>query len=46
MPKIPTSILYLIPPSLVIFGYGGMVCMNPNGSLARINKSFNNFDRY
>lgn len=45
MNKIISSISLIIPPCLVIFGYGGMVCYDKNGSLHRINKSFDNIPR-
>jgi len=32
--------LYLIPPSLALFGYGGIVCFSKTGALNRIRKSF------
>jgi hypothetical protein len=38
-------ILWLVPPALVIFGYGGMVVMGDTGSLHRIMASFGNIPR-
>eukprot|EP00283_Hemiselmis_rufescens_P005478 CAMPEP_0173430904 /NCGR_PEP_ID=MMETSP1357-20121228/9204_1 /TAXON_ID=77926 /ORGANISM="Hemiselmis rufescens, Strain PCC563" /LENGTH=66 /DNA_ID=CAMNT_0014395317 /DNA_START=127 /DNA_END=327 /DNA_ORIENTATION=- len=35
-----SGILYLIPPALVIGGYGGTVCMSETGSLSRIHTTF------
>lgn len=39
-------IFLAIPPCLVIFGYGKMVCVNDNGSLQRIKKSYEFSTKY
>lgn len=33
-------ILFFIPPTLAIFGYGGVVCLHDTGALRRIRRSF------
>jgi hypothetical protein len=35
-------LVWAIPPSLIIFGYGGVVVMSEGGSLHRIMASFGN----
>ncbi len=35
-----SGILYLVPPALVIFGYGGTVVASETGSLSRIHATF------
>lgn len=38
-------LLWTSPPLLAIFGYGGVVCYDSNGSLNRINKIFGNIPK-